>query len=55
MQGSLFLRIMYKLDEWSPYFIERFDATGHVSLTPLQKFVVVVHLLAYDMTIDTID
>jgi hypothetical protein len=37
MQMTLFLRIMHKLSETSPYFSERYDATGRVGLTALQK------------------
>jgi hypothetical protein len=46
---------MHKLGECSLYCIERFDVTGHSSLTLLQKCIAVVHLLAYDMAVDTID
>jgi hypothetical protein len=40
---------MHKLGESSPCFTKRFDVTGHISLTPLQKCTTVVCLLAYDM------
>jgi hypothetical protein len=46
---------MHKLSETSPYFSERCDATGHVSLTALQKCTIVVHELAYGMAADMID
>jgi hypothetical protein len=36
MQRSLFLHIMHKLGETSPYFTERHDGTGHIGLTLLQ-------------------
>jgi hypothetical protein len=55
MWRTLFLSIMHKLSETSPYFTERYDATGHIGFTSLQKCTTVVHQLAYDMTTNTID
>jgi hypothetical protein len=55
MRMTLFLSIMHKLNKTSLCFSKRYDATGHVSLTLLQKCTVVVHQLAYDMTINMID
>jgi hypothetical protein len=46
---------MHKLSEISPYFIERYNATGRAGLTTLQKCTAALHQLAYGMTIDTID
>jgi hypothetical protein len=46
---------MHKLSETSPYFSERYDATGHVGLTALQKCTAALLQLGYDMVIDTID
>jgi hypothetical protein len=37
MQRTFFLTIMHKLSETSPYFCERYDATGYPGLTALQK------------------
>jgi hypothetical protein len=39
MQRTLFLSIMNKISETSPYFIERHDATGYIGLTLLEKFI----------------
>jgi hypothetical protein len=55
MWRTLFLSIMHKLSEASPYFSERYDATSHIGLTALQNYTAVVHQLAYDMGTDTID
>jgi hypothetical protein len=55
MQRTLFLSIMYKLSETSPYFSERYNATGCAGLTVLQKCIVVLRQLTYDMTTYTID
>jgi hypothetical protein len=43
------------ISETSSYFTKRFDAIGRSGLTPLQKYVVVVRLLAYGMAIDMIN
>jgi hypothetical protein len=51
MQMTLFLSIMYKLSETSPYFSERYDATERIGLTVLQKCIVVMCQLAYDISI----
>jgi hypothetical protein len=50
-----FLSIMHKYSKISPYFSERYNATDHIGLTVLQKYIVVVRQLVYDMTVDTID
>jgi hypothetical protein len=55
MRRTLFLSIMHKLSEISPYFTERHDATGCIGLTPLQKCITVLRRVAYGMTADTID
>jgi hypothetical protein len=55
MRMTLFLSIMHKLSETSPYFCERYDVTSHAGLTALQKCTSVLRQLAYSMTTDTID
>jgi hypothetical protein len=55
MWRTLFLSIMHKLSKTSPYFCERYDATGHASLTALQKCTIALRQLAYGMAVDTID
>jgi hypothetical protein len=55
MQRTLFLSIMHKLSETSPYFSERYDATDRAGLTALQKCTAALHQLAYGMVADTID
>jgi hypothetical protein len=46
---------MNKISETSLYFIERHDATGHIGLTPLEKFITALRQLAYGMSADTIN
>jgi hypothetical protein len=55
MQMTLFLSIMHKLGETSPYFYEMYDVIGRAGLTVLQKCNTALRQLAYDMTADTID
>jgi hypothetical protein len=52
---TLFVSILHKLSKTSPYFCERYDATGRADLTALQKCTVALHQLTYGMTINTID
>jgi hypothetical protein len=54
MWRTLFLNIMHKLSETSPYFCERCDAIGRAGLTTLQKCTVALRQLAYSMAADTI-
>jgi hypothetical protein len=55
MRMTLFLIIMHKLSEISPYFCKRYDATGRAGLTALQKCTTALRQLAYGMATDTID
>jgi hypothetical protein len=52
---TIFLSIMHKLSETSLYFCEMYDATGRASLTALQKCIVALRQLVYNMITDTID
>jgi hypothetical protein len=52
---TFFLSIIHKLCETSPYFSEKYDATGRVDLIALQKCITDMRQLAYGMTTDTID
>jgi hypothetical protein len=55
MQSTNLLSIIHKLSKTSPYFCERYDATGRAGLTALQKCTTVLRQLAYGMAADTID
>ncbi len=55
MRRSLFLSIVDKLGEHSPYFTARFDGLGRSGLSPLQKCTAAVHQLAYGMAADSVD
>jgi hypothetical protein len=55
MRMTLFLINIHKLNETSSYFNERYDATGRVGLTVLQKCTAIVRQLAYGMVANMID
>jgi hypothetical protein len=55
MWRTLFLSIMHKLSEASPYFCERYNATGRAGLTALKKCTAALCQLAYDIAAYTID
>jgi hypothetical protein len=55
MWMTLFLSIMHKLSEISPYFSERYDTTSRIDLAVLQKCTTVVSQLAYGMTTNSLD
>jgi hypothetical protein len=55
MRRQLFLRIMRRLGEYSPYFTQREDACNHRGLSPLQKCTAALRLLAYGGAADSID
>ncbi|XP_071680058.1 protein ALP1-like [Lolium perenne] len=55
MRRSLFLRIVDRLGEYSPYFTQRNDALNRAGFSPLQKCTAALRLLAYGAAADTID
>ena len=55
MRRQLFLSIMLRLGEYSPYFTQREDALGRLRLSPLQKCTAALRLLAYGSAADSID
>ena len=55
MRRQLFLSIMLRLGEYSPYFTQREDALGRLGLSPLQKCTAALRLLAYGSAADSID
>nr|XP_015638597.1 uncharacterized protein LOC107280959 [Oryza sativa Japonica Group]AAV43824.1 hypothetical protein [Oryza sativa Japonica Group]AAV44104.1 hypothetical protein [Oryza sativa Japonica Group] len=55
MHKPLFLRIVEALSQWSPYFTQRGDCSGHTSLSPLQKCTAALRMLAYGTPADALD
>ncbi|XP_010689464.1 uncharacterized protein LOC104903164 [Beta vulgaris subsp. vulgaris] len=55
MRKELFIRIVNALENHYDYFTQRVDALGRSSLTPLQKCVAIIRLLAYGVASDAVD
>ena len=55
MNRRLFLRIVNSLGQWSPYFTYRTDCAGRVGLSPLQKCIAAMRMLAYGTPADALD
>lgn len=55
MRRQLFLRIVDRLGEYSPYFTQRVDALNRLGFSPLQKCTAALRLLAYGAAADTVD
>ena len=55
MRRKLFLDIVDRLGEYSPYFTQRVDALNRPGFTPLQKCTAALRLLAYGAAADTVD
>nr|XP_051190910.1 uncharacterized protein LOC127304252 [Lolium perenne] len=55
MRRSLFLRIVDRLGEYSPYFTQGVDALNRAGFSPIQKCTAALRLLAYGAAADTID
>ncbi|XP_010485011.1 PREDICTED: uncharacterized protein LOC104763322 [Camelina sativa] len=55
MNKSLFIRIVDALSNEVPYFQQRRDATGRLSLSALQKCTAAIRILAYGCAADAVD
>ena len=55
MRRTLFLSIVQRLGEYSPYFTQRADAVDRLGFSPLQKCTAALRMLAYGGAADTID
>ncbi len=55
MNRRLFLRIENSLGQWFPYFTYRLDCTGRIGLSPLQKCIAAMRMLAYGTPVDALD
>ncbi|CAK8540846.1 unnamed protein product [Lathyrus sativus] len=55
MHTHVFLRIVEALGQHDEYFQLKIDATGRSSLSPLQKCIIVIHMLAYGTSADSVD
>ncbi|CAK8536735.1 unnamed protein product [Lathyrus sativus] len=55
MYKHVFLRIVEALGQYGEYFRMMVDATGRSSLSPLQKCIVVIRMLAYGTSANIVD
>jgi hypothetical protein len=55
MHKHVFLRIVEALGQHDEYFQLRIDATGRSDLSPLQKCIAVIRMLAYGTSADSVD
>ena len=55
MSRPLFLRIVNEVEQYDPYFIQRTDAIGVLSLSSLQKITSAYRILAYGTPADSVD
>ncbi|KAF8377981.1 hypothetical protein HHK36_031370 [Tetracentron sinense] len=55
MQRSLFLRIQYAVEAHNPYFVQKTDTLGMLSLSSLQKIITAMRMLAYEVAADYVD
>jgi hypothetical protein len=55
MWRDVFLRIAEALENQDKYFTMRVDATGRVGLSPLQKCIAALRILAYGSLANSVD
>jgi hypothetical protein len=55
MNRPLFLRIVEELGKWSPYFTARVDCMGREGMSPLQKCIDDIRMMAYGTPTDELD
>ena len=55
MSYPLFLRIVYEVEQYDPYFIQRTDVVGVLGLSSLQKITAAYRILAYGTPTDSVD
>ena len=55
MRRSLFLRILFKVEDHKPYFIQKRNNVKKLGLSSLQKMTAALRMLAYGVTADFLD
>ncbi|XP_026396675.1 uncharacterized protein LOC113291345 [Papaver somniferum] len=55
MDISLFIRILHDITNYDKYFTQRYDAVKREGLSPLQKMIAAVRMLAYGLLADILD
>lgn len=55
MDVNLFNRILHEISIFDDYFTQKYDATGKPGLSPLQKMIAALRMLAYGCSADLLD
>ncbi|CAH9116770.1 unnamed protein product [Cuscuta epithymum] len=55
MDIELFERILHAVENYDNYFTQKVDAVGNIGLSPLQKCVAAIRMLAYGCSADSLD
>jgi hypothetical protein len=55
MHRHLFCRILSKVEEYDPYFVQRRNCAGTIGLSSLQKVTAAFRMLAYGVPADYVD
>ena len=55
MNRTLFLRILFMVENYDPYFVQTKNAVGIMGLSSLQKMTAAIRMLAYGVAADAID
>ena len=55
MNRTLFLRILFMVENYDPYFVQTKNAVGIMGLSSLQKMTAAIRMLAYGVAADVVD
>ena len=55
MNRTLFLRILFMVENYDPYFVQTKNVVGIIGLSSLQKMTAVIRMLAYGVATDVVD
>ena len=55
MNQTLFLRILFMVENYDPYFVQTKNAVGIMGLSSLQKMTAAIRMLAYGVAADVVD
>ncbi|CAH9080302.1 unnamed protein product [Cuscuta europaea] len=55
MDINLFERILHAVENYDNYFTQKVDAVGKIGLSPLQKVIAAIRMLAYGCSADSLD
>ena len=55
MNRTIFLRILFMVENYDPYFVQTKNAVGIMGLSSLQKMTATIRMLAYGVAVDAVD